>query len=1128
MIHVKWSRLVCAIAAFLALALSANPTAAQGVTTAALTGVVKDAQGGVIPGATVLAVHQPSGSTYEGVTQADGRFFIPGMRVGGPYKVTASLTGFTSDAKDNVTLNLGVTQDLDFALRVAAISETITVIGVSDPVFSSGRTGAATAVLREELASLPTISGRINDIARLSPQYGGSGTFSGQDNRMNNITVDGSYFNNSFGLGGQPGDRTGVAPISLEAIEQVQVSVAPYDVRQGNFIGAGLNTVTRSGTNTLTASVYRRMRNESFVGKEAAGIAFNPGTFTTYNTGVWAGGPIIKNKLFAFGSYEKQDDSRPLTTFTSNPGGAPVGGNTTRVLTSDLSGLSSFLSRNFSYETGPFDNITKLTPGKPFLVKGDYNINNGNKVTFRYNQLNSSTDVNQSGSSALGLSRSPNSTNFLSFQNTNYSILENIKSGIGEWNSVLNSNMSNSLIVGYTHQDESRAAIQLFPFVEIDDGAGVGYTSFGSEPFTPNNELRYNTFQAQDNFTKFGKSHSITVGASIEKYHSDNVFFPGKQSAYTYNTLADFYADANGFLANPNRTTSPITLRRFQVRYTNIPGQEKPLQPLQVLYAGGYAQDEWRPRANVTVTAGVRVDVAKFDNTAFDNSNADPLAFRDSDGSAIKYNSGKLPDPHPLWSPRAGFNWDVSSDQQTQVRGGTGVFTGKPPYVWISNQVGNTGVLTGFIQNDNTTGNPFNPNPDKYKPATVTGAPATSYELDVTDADFRFPQTWRTNVAVDRRLPGGLVATAEYIYNRDLNDPFYINANLPAAQSAYAGVDNRPRWVATPAFPACVTTPGGGNIGPCFTRLNNAPGNNVTSAIVLKNTNLNRSWNIATSLAKPLTKGFSLKGAYSYGVARGLVEPGSTAAASWNSNPITVDPNNPALAFSANSPGHRVFIAGSYSHQYFGFGGTTVSVFWDAHTNGNTSYVFSADANGDTGGVNDLIYIPRDTSEMNFKPLTVTVGGVPRTFTPADQAAAFETYIQADNYLSNHRGQYAERGAVFLPLVNRADLSVSQDIFHSIRGRRHSGSIRLDITNFGNLLNHNWGVGQRIVNQSTTIAGTPFGNVPLLTSPSVDAQGRLTYNMQVLNGNLLTTPKQTTTGSADVYVMMLSFRYTFQ
>ena len=1118
------SRMLWAIGIMLTAAIVAmfatGPLAhAQGVTTGLIDGVVADAQGAVVPGATVVAVHEPSGTSYEGVSQADGHFTLPGVRVGGPYKVTAKLTGFTTEVKQGVTVSLGVSTDLEFKLKVAAIAEEVTVTATFDPVFSTSHTGAATAMTREDLATLPTVSGRITDITRMSPQYGGGGTFVGQDNRANNITIDGSYFNSSFGLAtttGGPGDRTGVAPVSLEAIEQIQVSVAPYDVRQGSFVGANVNTVTRSGTNEFTGSVYTRYRNQSYVGTNAAGLAFNPGIFKTTDTGEWVGGPIVKNKLFFFQSFESQNDTRPLTTFLSNPGGVPVGGNTTRVLTSDMSALSSFLQTNFNYTTGPFDNINKLTPAKPWMIKGDYNINNGNKFKFRYNQLNSSTDVNQSGSSSLGTSRPTLSTQFMTFANSNYSILENIKSGVGEWNSVFGTS-TNNLLIGYTFQDESRKQITLFPFVVIGDGAGSAYTSFGSEPFTPFNLLSYKTFQLQDSITKFTKSHEWTFGGTVEKFHSDNSFYFGLQSAYSYNTLADFYADANGYLANPNRTVSPVRLNIFQVKYLLQPGQTTPpLQPLDVIYAGGYAQDQWRPRGNLTVTAGLRVDVPQFRNTAFDNPLADGLTFRDQNGSPVQYNSGALPSTTPYWSPRVGFNWDTLSNGSMQVRGGTGLFTGKPPYVWISNQIGNTGVLYGFAQTNGTTAFPFNPNPDKYKPA-ATGGVAASYELDVTDQSFRFPQTWRTNAGVDRKLPWGLVGTVDYIYNRDLNDPVYINANLPAAESAYTGVDNRPRWVATPAFPTCASS---GQVGPCVTRLNNAVGNQVTAAYVIKNQSQNRSWNIAASVSKTSSAGFAFKGGYTYGVSKSVVEPSSTAGSSWgSSNPITVDPNNPALAYSANSPGHRVFIAPSYTHQYFGFGATTVTAFYQASPNvpvgafgPNTSYVFSGDANGDGVSGNDLIYIPRNTSEMNFKPLNS--GG--KTFSAADQAAAFEQYIEADSYLSSHRGQYAERGAVFFPIVNRVDLSIIQDIFHNIGATKQSGQIRLDVTNFGNLLNHNWGVGQRIINNQ------------ILTSPTVDAQGALTYNMQTLSpGVLLTSPLQTSAGINDVYVMMLSFRYTF-
>jgi Carboxypeptidase regulatory-like domain len=1106
-------------------------TFAQGVTTGAINGVVSDAQGAVIPGASVTATHVPSGTTYEAVTQGDGRFFMPGVRVGGPYKVSASLTGFNTETQNDIQVSLGVAADLNFKLKLATIAEEVTVIGHTDPVFSSGRTGAATAVLREDLASLPTVTGRITDITRLTPQYGGSGTFAGQDNRANNVTVDGSYFNNSFGLGvttGGIGDRTGVAPISLEAIEQIQVNVAPYDVRQGNFVGAGVNTVTRSGTNKFVASAYYRTRDEDcsdlskvdtcsgFVGTTAAGLRYNPLNFTTKTKGVWGGGPIVKNKLFAFGLFEKQDDERPLTTFTSNPGGAPVGGNTTRVNASDLSALSSFLSQRFQYDTGPFDNIPKLTPGKPWMVKGDYNVNSQNKVTFRYNQLNSSTDVNQSGSSSLGTSRQTNTTQFLTFANSNYQILENLKSGVGEWNSVWGT-LTNNLLVGYTHQDESRGdkgQVPAFPFVVIGDGSGGALTSFGNEPFTPFNLLRYNTFQAQDSVTKFAKNHSLTFGGNVEKFHSDNSFYFGIQSAYSYATLADFYADANGFLANPNRTTAAAP-SRFQVKYLLQPGQTTPpMQPLDVVYAGGYMQDEWRPRSNLTVTAGLRVDVPRFGDTAFDNPVADTLTFRDQDGSPVKYNSGALPETTAYWSPRVGFNWDVNKDQKTQVRGGSGLFSGKPPYVWISNQIGNTGVLYGFLDTLAPVSTfPFNPNPDKYKPAP-TGGTAASYELDVTDQSFRFPQTWRTNIGVDRRLVWGLVGTLDYMYNRDLNAPVYINANLPAANSAFTGVDNRPRWLAVPgtAYQTCVSTLGSEN-GPCVSKLNNLPGKNITAAYVIKNQNDNRSWNISGALTKSMQHGLSFKGGFNYGVSRSLVEPSSTAGSSWGSaNPIVADPNNPSLAYSVNSPGKRVFLQANYSRSYFGWGTTTVSVFYDGHTNGNTSYVFSGDANTDTVTGNDLIYIPRDTSEMNFRPLTVSG----RSYTAAEQAAAFEQLIQSDDYLRSHRGEYAQRGAVFLPVVNRIDLSIMQDVFKSIAGRKHGGQIRLDITNFGNMLNHDWGVGTRLVNSQ------------ILTAPQADAQGRLTYNLQNVSGNLITNARQTSAGLADVYVMMLSFRYTFQ
>ena len=1072
-----------------AVALFATGAAAQGVTTGSLAGRVIGPNQQPVEGASVIAIHLPSGAGYESKSRADGRFSIPGMRVGGPYSVTVAYggagTAFEPQTLENIEVNLGVATDLEFTVRAISVTETVTVTAQSDTVFSSERTGSATAVSRETIASLPTISNRLDSIIRLAPEARGY-SVAGQDNRMNNITVDGSYFNNSFGLGGAPGERTNVAPISMEAVEQVQVSVAPYDVRQGNFVGAGINTVTRSGANKFAGSGFYQFRDDSMVGTTAKDSTVNPGTFDFKNGGAWVSGPVLQNKLFFFGSMEGEKFLQPGTTFRANAGGEAAGGSVTRVLASDLDTLSSFLKSNFDYDTGGYQDYEFATPGRRVLAKFDYNLNNRNKLTFRYNQLDSSTDVLLSSSSSLGFGGRRSNTTGLNFEASNYSILENIKSGVGELNTIIGTTMANSLIVGYSSSDESRGYKgEFFPLVDILQGGSV-YTTFGFEPFTPNNELRYKTFQMQDSFTKFGEKHSITVGGSFEKYHSDNVFFPGSQSVYVYRSLDDFYTDARDFLANPNRTTSPVNLERFQVRWNNIPGNDKPLQPLDVIYSGGYVQDEWAMADNVKVIAGVRMDIASFGDTGFANAVADAMSFRDETGATVQYATKKLPDASPLWSPRVGFNWDVFKDRNTQVRGGTGVFTGKPAFVWISNQIGNTGVLTGFADVRSTTTRPFNPNPDAYKPTDVTGAPASSFELALTNDDFKFPQTWRTNIAIDHRLPGGIVATGEFLYSRDVNGMYYINANLPGAQSSLAGADTRPRWTSN--------------------RINTT----VANATVLKNVSDGTNWNTSFSAKKTMRDAF-VQVAYNYGEAKNSFDPGSIASGSWTNNHHSSDPNSPGVGFSQYSPGHRFFVNANYRKEYFGFGATAFSMFWETRTIGNASYIFSGDANGDGSSFNDLVYIHRDQGEMNFSQFTS--GGV--VYTAAAQAAAWDAYIAQDAYLSEHRGEYAQRGAVFLPRVTRMDLSVSQDIFKQLGGTRHRLQIRADLINFGNMLNSDWGVSQRLVNNSP------------LTNPGVDSQGRLTYRMRVVNSQLMNTSLQQTADLNDVYKVMISLRYFF-
>ena len=1088
-------------------ALWATESSAQ-VTTGSMRGVVSDSAGTPLPGVRVVATHVPSGTVYQGTTRADGRFVIAGMRVGGPYTVEAQRIGFTRQSRDGLEVSLGVSTDVVFRMgQIATTLQAVTVTSTGGDIAET-RTGAATTIPQTALEQLPTIGRRIDDFTRLTPQSGvnafGSQTFGGVDARLNNIMVDGAYFNNSFGLRDQPGATTGVSPISLDAIKAVQVSIAPYDVRQGNFTGAAVNTVTKSGDNELSGSLYYFMQNNDLVGTKVGPNLFNPGKFEYSNIGAFLSGPIIKDKLHFMASIESDGRIEPGTTFRANQGGEPIGGSITRVLATDLDALSTYLSTNFGYATGGYEGYDHEIPAFRFTGRLDYSFGDRNKFSLRYTQLDSETDQLLSNSSSLGFGTRRTNLNGLNFQNSNYKILENIRSIVGEWNTQIADNLSNSMIVGYTSNDESRKSLgSVFPMVDILQSNSV-YTTFGFEPFTPNNELRYNSIQFQDNFTRYGARHDQTIGVSIERYESENVFFSGSQSVYVYNSLADFYTDANDYIANPGRTTSPITLNRFQVRWMNVPGLTKPVQPLEVLFAGIYAQDEWRALDNLTMTFGLRLETPKFGDTGFENAEVDGMDFRDELGNTVRYSTSKLPDPKILFSPRFGFNWDVMGDGVTQVRGGTGVFTGRPAYVWISNQIGENGILTGFENITGITTRPFNPDPSAYKPTTVDGTPASAYGLAFTDPDFKFPQVWRSNLAMDRKLPWGMVGTFEWLVALDVNGVYYIDANLSPADGNFNGPDQRARW----SVDDCPAVSG------TQQRLNCK----ISNAIVMKNQNRGNSFNVAASLEKSFDNGLYAKAAWSYGESRNTVDPGSIASGSWQSNAHSYDPNNPGVGYSNATLGHRFFVASTYRRNFLPIGPTGVSIFLESRMSGNGSYIFGSDMNGD-GATNDLLYIPKNASEMRFQQFNITcpTSGCTAadTFTVAEQVAAFEALIQQDRYLRSHRGKYVERGAVFLPMVTRADVSFTQEVTQTVGGKPHRVEFRLDVLNFTNMFNSDWGRSYSFVSTSP------------LVSPSANGSGEAQYRMRNFGRNLISRTIQRNNGVGDVWRIQMGVRYTF-
>jgi Carboxypeptidase regulatory-like domain len=533
------------------VAVASAAAFAQGVTTSSIVGKVTDQAGAGLPGANIVATHTPSGTTYGTTSVTDGRFTIPAMRIGGPYTVKVSFVGYQEKTITDVYLSLGSATNINVQLNEQAteLGEVI-VSGAKGDIFSSDRTGAATNINKQTLSTMPTISRSINDFTRLTPQANGR-SFVGSDARFNNITIDGSYFNNSFGLADQPGGRTGSTPVSLDAIEEVQVNIAPFDVRQAGFVGAGVNAVTRSGTNEFSGSAFYNLRNESFVGDEAKGKDVITNNFNVTQAGFRLGGPIIKDKLFFFANAEVERRTDPGTNFRANTGGEPVTGNVTRVLESDLDALSKYMVDNFGYVTGPYQGYDNETKSDKYLIKFDYNISQNHKLSVRYNYLNSETDVLASNSSSLGFGNRRSNLQALNYQNTNYIQTEKIQSVIGELNSRFGNKISNQIIAGYTYQNEDRASRgDFFPLVEIQN-AGTTYITMGFEPFTPNNKLNYKTYQFQDNLTYYMDKHTITAGVNFERFEYENVFFPGSQSVYVYNSLADFYTDANAYLADP-------------------------------------------------------------------------------------------------------------------------------------------------------------------------------------------------------------------------------------------------------------------------------------------------------------------------------------------------------------------------------------------------------------------------------------------------------------------------------------------------------------------------------------------------------------------------------------------------
>ena len=1081
------------------------------ITTSTISGVVVNEKKEVLVGASVIATHVPTGTTYKTVTNKTGSFVFPAVRVGGPFTVAASFVGYKNDQVTEVATNLGVATNVDFVLYATGSNlKEVVVASNRNGLFSKERTGTAQQFGRRELQNIPITGARTIDGITKYNSNGNGASFGGQDSRLNNFTIDGSQFNNGFGLGSsaQAGGRTGASAISLDAIEQLQLNIAPFDIRQSGFTGAGINAVTRSGTNEIEGSYYQTERDNSstYNGNKAAGVKVTPSKFSEKVKGFRIGAPIIKNKLFIFANYEKLEKTEPGTNWIST--GSPLSGaQISRPTYAELETLSKFMKDKFDYTTGPWEGYNNATVSEKFLIRTDWNINDMHKLTARYVHHNSSADIIVSNSQSAGFGNRTNSALAMSFQNSGYGIMDNTRSIVVELNSKLSNTLHNNLIIGYDKQIEDRAyRSQEFPTIDIKSGSTT-LTSVGFDPFTPGNKLDYNTFHITNNLTKYLDKHTIVAGFNYEKYQSNNLFFPASNGVYVFNSLADFYTAANQSVAAGGAPSAFIP-EQFQFRYSALPGAVDPMQVLKTSRLDVYGQDEYQYNRDLKLTAGLRMAVIGFENTSIENPAITAMTF----ANGAKFNTGVMPKTQILFEPRLGFNWDVNGLKKTQVRGGTGVFTGRPPYVFVSNQVGNNGVLTGYIDAKSTdaTKYGFTPDPNKYYIPSKPTLP-TTFDIALTEENYKFPQVWKSNLAVDQKLPFGFVGTVEFLFNKNLNAVHYYNANLKGAIAQFTGVDNRLRF-------------GGSNP---TVRVNN----NVSNAIVLTNKNQGDFKSMTLKLEMPYRKGLWGSLAWTTSNATDFMSAGSIASGSWTGARSVNGNNDLRLSNSDFNFPNRIVGLFGYRLDYGGeFGGSTsFSIGYVGSQAGAYSYTISGDMNRDLVNNNELIFIPKAGSDLKFANITksdlnsalrgtATANDV--VFTEAQQQAALEAYIKQDKYLSANRGKYAERNASVLPMLHRFDLSVVQEFFVKVKGKRNTLQFRADILNFGNMLDNSWGVSQRVINPQilaySTInsAGEPV--YKLATQKNVDGSTILIKDTYQNNSSVF-----------DVWQAQIGLRYIF-
>ena len=1045
------------------------------VTTSSMSGTVKSAAGEALAGATVTATHLPTGTVYRTVSRAEGRFDIQNMNPGGPYTVVTSFVGFGQNQQTNINLALGEDFRLEFVL--SQTGGQLNEVVISTNANRGTKSGASTNISNRQINTLPTISRSINDFTRLTPQAGTGGGFNGRDARFNNITIDGANFNNNFGLSSSNLPGGDAQPISLDAIDIISVNISPYDVKQGNFTGAGISAITRSGTNTYTGSVYGFYRNQNFNGKRVGDQKLGQlEESATKIYGARIGGPIIRNKLFFFANGEMETRSYPGLNWRAKRNASDVGGNFTRVLATDLDRVSAFVRDRYGYETGAYEGFENFSSDNvKALGRLDWNINDNHRVSLRYNYVKSTNDQSTNATSAPNprASSSRWSNNAMAYENANYGFEDLVSSWTLDLKSKLSNRASNQFLATYTNIETNRTSgSEPFPFVDIWEG-GDQYISLGYELFSYKNEVKNRVLTFTNNFSYNIGKHSFTAGGAYDHLYFGNSFLRYGTSYYRYNSVNDFLNNA-----------APAA---FALTYGY--GGTEPIAELTFGQLALYAQDEFQVTERLKLLGGVRVDRPIYIDQPAGNPAIAAKTFRDLEGNPYKFDVGSWPKSKWLWSPRIGFNYDVKGNRDIIVRGGTGIFTGRLPFVWYTNQPTNSYALQATVEvvGAGAASYLFNPNPTAYAntfPQSPSSLPSGA-SLAIVDKDFVFPQVWRTSLGFDKRLPWNLLLTMEAIYTKDINAIFQYNANMAAPNSSFAsGPDRRPRYSSSAAR----------TIDPT-----------VREAMVLSNTDQGGGFSYTAQLSRNFANGFYGQVAYSFNYTLDLSgNPGSQAASAW-SNLNSVRGNNDLdLSISPYSIPHRLTAAASYRFAYAKNFATTISLFYEGSNQGRFSYRYSTDMNND-GLTNDLMYIPRDRAEAG------------QLIPNAAEADAFWAYVQQDKYLNSHLGQYAEQNAGLFPWIHSVDARLLQDFSLNLGNRKHTFQFSVDMLNFTNFINPNWGVRQRQV----------VSNGALLRYASMTAAGVPQFTLNRVNNAFPTSTFQPNIGVSSTWGMQLGLRYIF-